>query len=98
MKQMTTEEWEDLEPRLAAAERAAHDEFMATDEVRELTGGAEFTPGYLLLQRLKLLKDPEAIRFFRAMEMYHHELTRADINAAFQRGRETAEGQGKSQK
>ena len=88
MKQMTTEEWEDLEPRLAAAERAAHEAFMATEEVTELTGGAEFTPGYLLLQRLKAANDQESIHLFRAMEMYHHELTRADIAAAFLRGRE----------
>ncbi len=88
MKSLTPEEWEDLEPRLAAAERGAHEAFMATEEVLALTGGTEFTPGYLLLQRLKTLNDPEAIRLFRAMEMYHHEITRADITAAFLRGRE----------
>ena len=53
-----------------------------------MTGGGEYTPGYLLLQRLKAASDLDGIRLFRAMEMYHHELTRADISAAFLRGRE----------
>ena len=93
MKSLTAEDWDDLEPRLAAAERGAHDAFMATEEVIALTGGSEFTPGYLLLQRLKSLSDPEGIRLFRAMEMYHHEITRADITAAFLRGQERAGGE-----
>jgi hypothetical protein len=88
MERMTEQEWADLEPRLAAAERAAHDEYMANEGVAALTGGSEFTPGYLLLQRLKTANDQEGIRLFRAMEMYHHEITRADISAAFLRGRE----------
>ncbi len=92
MKSLTAEEWDDLEPRLAAAEREAHDAFMTNEDVLALTGAAEFTPGYLLLQRLKTLNDPEAIRLFRAMEMYHHEITRADIAAAYLRGREKAGG------
>jgi len=90
MRTLTAEEWEDLEPRLAGAERAAHDAFMATEDMVALTGGAEFTPGYLLLQRLKTINDTEAVRLFRAVEMYHHELTRADIAAAYLRGRERA--------
>ncbi len=90
MKSLTAEDWADLEPRLAAAERAAHDAFMATEEVAALTGGKDFTPGYLLLQRLRALNDSEAVRLFRAMEMYHHEITRADITAAFLRGQERA--------
>ena len=90
MERMTQQEWEDLEPRLAAAERVAHEEFMRSSEVAMLAGGAEYTPGYLLLQRLKSTDDQEGIRLFRAMEMYHHELTRADISAAFLRGREVA--------
>ena len=88
MERMTEQEWADLEPRLAGAERAAHDEYMRTEEVAALTGGSEYTPGYLLLQRLKAANDQESIHLFWAMEMYHHELTRADIAAAFLRGRE----------
>ncbi len=88
MERMTQEEWQDLEPRLAAAERAAHDEYVRGEEIVALTGGSEYTPGYLLLQRLKAANDQEGIRLFRAIEMYHHELTRADITAAFLRGRE----------
>lgn len=88
MERLTEQEWADLEPRLAAAERAAHDEYMNSEEVAALTGGSEFTPGYLLLQRLKAANDQEGIRLFRAMEMYHHEITRADITAAFLRGKE----------
>ncbi len=87
MKSLTAEEWEDLEPRLAAAERGAHEAFMATEDMAALTGG-EFTPGYLLLQKLKEMDDAEAIRLFRAVEMYHHEITRADIAAAYLRVRE----------
>ncbi len=88
MKSLTAEEWEDLEPRLAAAERAAHEAFMATEEMAALGAGGEFTPGYLLLQRLKDMDDQEAIHLFRLMEMYHHEITRADIAAAYLRARE----------
>ncbi len=88
MERMTQEEWQDLEPRLAGAERAAHNEYTSSPEAAELTGGSEYTPGYLLLQRLKVANDQEGIRLFRAMEMYHHELTRADIAAAFLRGKE----------
>jgi hypothetical protein len=90
MERLTQEQWDDLEPRLAAAERQAHDEFMASADTVAATGGEEYTPGYLLLQRLKATGDQEGIRLFRAMEMYHHELTRADITAAFLRGREAA--------
>ena len=93
MKSLTQEEWMDLEPRLAAAERVAHDDYMATEEVIAITGGTDFTPGYLLLQRLKTLDDAEAIRLFRAMEMYHHEITRADISAAYVRGKELGQAE-----
>lgn len=87
MDRVSKEEWEALEPRLAAAERTAHDVFMNSADTRQLLPGPEFTPGYLLLQRLKEAGDQEGIRLFRAMEMYHHELTRADISAAFLYGR-----------
>lgn len=88
MDRMTQEEWKDLEPRLAAAERVAHDEYVRGEEVAEFTGGGEHTPGYVLLQHLKASGDQEGIRLFRAVEMYHHEIARADINAAFMRGKE----------
>ena len=88
MDRITQDEWQDLEPRLAAAERVAHDEYVGSAEAAALLGGREYTPGYLLLQRLKAANDQEGIRLFRAMEMYHHEITRADITAAFLRGKE----------
>jgi hypothetical protein len=87
MERVSKEEWDALEPRLAAAERVAHDTFMNSADTRQLLPGPEFTPGYLLLQRLKEAGDQEGIRLFRAMEMYHHELTRADISAAFLYGK-----------
>lgn len=91
---LTKDEWDDLEPRLAEAERVAHERYLQSPETRALVGDSDKTPGYLLLQRLKALKDNEAVKLFRAVEMYHHELTRADIAAAFARGREIGEGRG----
>ncbi len=41
-----------------------------------------------ILQRLKETNDQDAVRLFRATEMYYHELTRGDITVAFLRGRE----------
>jgi hypothetical protein len=87
MRTMTAEEWEALEPRLAAAERAAHEEYMSAPETVEVLGGTDLTPGYLLLQHLKEAGDQPGIRLFRAMEMYHHEITRADIAAAYAFGK-----------
>jgi hypothetical protein len=37
---------------------------------------------------LREINDAETVRLFRAVEMYYHELTRADITAAFLRGKE----------
>ena len=91
MRRVTKEEWEMIEPRLAAAERVAHDEYMSDPEVVETLGGAEFTPGYLLLQHLKAANDQKGIKLFRVMEMYHHEITRADIAAAYLLGKSTGE-------
>ncbi len=91
MGKLTKEEWETLEPRLSAAERAAHEEYMSEPETVEALGGTEFTPGYLLLQHLKAANDQEGIRLFRSMEMYHHEITRADIAAAYLFGKSVAE-------
>jgi len=71
-----------------AAEREAHDRFMASPEAGKIIRDKEKTPGYLLLQRLRQGDDEEAVRLFRAMEMYYHELTRADIAAAYLRGKE----------
>lgn len=94
MVRLTKEEWADLEPRLKEAERIAHDGYMASEEVRALVGDSDRTPPYLLLQHLRALKDEDAVRLFRATEMYYHELTRADIAAAFVRGREVGEAGG----
>jgi hypothetical protein len=89
---LTKEEWDDLEPRLAEAERAAHEHFMASAEAQAAVGASEHTPGYVLLQRLKQLSDPALLKLFRAMEMYHHEITRADIAIAYARGKEVGAG------
>jgi len=91
---LTKEEWDDLEPRLAQAERAAHERYMRSPETRSLVGETDKTPGYLLLQRLKERDDTEAVKLFHAVEMYHHELSRADIAAAFLRGRELGQQRG----
>jgi len=85
---LSKEVWDDLEPRLLAAEREAHARYMGSPEARKLIPEGERTPGYLLLQRLRELNDPAAIRLFRATEMYYHELTRVDIAVAFLRGKE----------
>ncbi len=85
---MTKEEWDEVEPTLAEADRKAHEQFMASPEAKALLGDTEMTPGYLLLQRLKEIGDQAAIKLFRAAEMYHHEITRADISAAFLKGKE----------
>jgi hypothetical protein len=89
---LTKAEWDDLEPRLEEVERGAHARFLANAEARALTGETDHTPGYLLLQRLRELNDQQAIGLFRAVEMYHHELTRANITAAFLRGKEIGRG------
>ncbi len=34
-----------------------------------------------------------AIKLFRAMEMYHHEINRADISAAYLRGKQVGRGE-----
>lgn len=91
---LSKEEWDDLEPILAEADRAAHERFMGSPETRRLMGEAEKGPGYVLLQRLKELGDDRAVSLFRATEMYHHEITRADIRAAYLRGREVGRARG----
>jgi hypothetical protein len=85
---LTKEEWDDLEAHLVGAENAVHTQFMESAEAKELMGETDKTPGYLLLHRLRELNDGEAVRLFRAVEMYHHELSRADIAAAYLRGKE----------
>ncbi|HUU53996.1 MAG TPA: hypothetical protein VMY87_03670 [Armatimonadota bacterium] len=84
---LTKEEWEELEPLLAEADQGAHERFMRSPEARALLGEEDKTPGFLLLQRLKELDDQTAIKLFRATEMYQHEITRADISAAYLRGK-----------
>jgi hypothetical protein len=85
---LSRQEWQDLEPLLAAADRATHEGFLRNPEAAALMGESAKTPGYLLLEHLKELGDDAAVRLFRAMEMYHHEITRADITAAYLRGKE----------
>jgi hypothetical protein len=84
---ITKEEWDALEPYLAEADKAAHEGFIASPEAQAIIGVTDTTPGYLLLQRLKELNDAAAIALFRAVEMYHHEITRADIAAAYLAGK-----------
>jgi len=95
---LTKEEWNDLEPLLLEADSAAHERFMSSPEARSLLGKSAQGPGYVLLQRLKELNDQTAINLFRATEMYQHEITRADITAAFLRGKEIGRPQGASDK
>ena len=95
---LTKEEWDALEPRLEHAERTAHGLFMQNAETQALLGGVEHTPGYVLLQHLKGQNDQTAIRLFRAVEMYHHELTRANIAAAFLYGKEMGRSGGAGHK
>jgi hypothetical protein len=92
---MTKEEWEAIEPYLAEADKAAHETFLASPEAQAIIGVTDTTPGYLLLQRLKELNDANAIALFRAVEMYHHEITRADINAAYLAGKAAGQKGGK---
>lgn len=86
---LTKEEWDDLEPLLAAADKATHERFMGSSEARALVGDTDSTPGYLLLQHLKKLDDQTAVKLFRAAEMYQHEITRGDITAAYLHGKAT---------
>ena len=97
LERLSKEEWDDLEPRLVKAEREAHDRFMASPEAHKLISQTGKTPGYLLLQKLRESDDAETIRLFRAMEMYYHELTRADITVAFLRGKELGRGERRDQ-
>ena len=85
---LTKDEWDALEPLLAAADKAAHERCRGSPAAKSRLQESDETPGYQLLQRLKELNDQTAVRLFRAVEMYHHELTRADITAAFLRGKE----------
>jgi len=84
---LTKEEWDNLEPLLADADEATHEQFVRSPEAQALMGVTSKTPGYLLLQRLKELNDETAIKLFRASEMYHHEITRADITVAYMAGK-----------
>jgi len=84
---LTKDEWESLEPLLSEADRLAHEQFMVSPAAQALMGDTDKSPGYLLLQRLKELDDEAAVKLFRAAEMYHHEITRADITAAYLEGK-----------
>jgi len=83
---LTKEQWQDLEPYLARAEEKAREEFRASEQARALPADSRETPGYHLLKRLKESGDPELTRLFHLVELYQHEMTRADIAAAFLRG------------
>ena len=83
---LTKEEWQELEPYLAEAEEKAREEFFASPQAGEVLGDSRETPGYHLLKRLKAKEEVEAVQLFRLAELYQHEMTRADIAAAFLRG------------
>ncbi len=85
---LTKEEWEDLEPLLRQADRAVHESFLSNAEAKAVLGESDRSPGYLLLQHLKESGDERGVRLFRAVEMYQHEITRADITVAFLLGKE----------
>lgn len=96
---LTKEEWDDLEPILAEADRAAHENFMSSPEIKTLLRDSDKSPGFVLLQHLKSSRDQEAVKLLRATEMYYHEITRSDIAAAYLHGKkagraEAGEGQG----
>ena len=85
---LTQEEWEHLEPRLAAAEAHAYDEFFAMQDAQALLGDDRTTPGARLLRLLLQSGDETAVALFRATEMYNHELTRHGYAAAYRCGAE----------
>ena len=84
---LTKDEWDSLEPLLSEADKATHERFVESPEARELVGVTDKTPGFLLLQRLKELGDEAAVKLFRAIEMYHHEITRTNIVIAYFEGK-----------
>jgi hypothetical protein len=95
---LTKEEWDDLEPRLAEVDRGTHERFTSSAEAKSLLGETDKTPGYVLLQHLKELGDETAVKLFRATEMYHHEITRADIGVAYLRGKEVGRTEAEGEK
>jgi len=89
---LTKEEWASLEPLLREAENHAHAEFFAGQAAQDLLReGTEETPGNILLRYLRERGDSGAVRLFRAMELYQHELVRHGLAAAYRLGQETGE-------
>ena len=76
---LTEDEWQQLEPTLAEAERDAEKEFFGEQ-------GVQVSPGTLLLRHLMQRGDVEGIMLLRAAEMHQHELSRAGYMAAFVAG------------
>jgi len=91
---LTKDEWDDLEPLLRDADRAVHERFLANAEARAVLGETDRSPGYLLLQHLQASGDQKGVKLLRAAEMYQHEITRADITAAYLRGEEVGRSAG----
>ena len=90
---LTQEEWEEIEPQLAAAEAHAHDEFFDMEEAQALLGDDRTTPGARLLRMLLQSGNDAAVALFRAAEMYNHELTRHGYAAAYRCGFRRGHGQ-----
>lgn len=83
---LTQQQWESLEPCLAAAEAHAHDEFFDMEDAKALLGEDRTTPGARLLRVLLQSGNEAAVALFRAAEMYNHELTRHGYAAAYRCG------------
>jgi hypothetical protein len=84
---LTEEQWAVLEPLMQEAETHAHEEFFASHLTKDLLReGSQETPGNILLRYLKERGDETAIRLFRAMELYNHEIVRHDLAVAFHLG------------
>ncbi len=89
---LSKEEWDLLEPLLQEAEKHADEEFFASDLAKDLLRvGSRETPGNILLRYLRDHEDETAVRLFRAMELYNHEMVRHDLAVAYRLGKESVE-------
>ncbi len=91
---LTKEEWEALEPLLRDADRAVHESFLSNADATAVLGDSDRSPGYVLLQHLKQSGDERGVKLFRTVEMYQHEITRADITVAFLLGKRVGRAEG----
>jgi hypothetical protein len=86
---MTEEQWAIIEPLLRESESHAHEEFFESQIAKDLLReGSDETPGNILLRYLRSRGDDTAVRLFRAMELYQHEILRHDLAIAFHLGQD----------